>query len=77
MIDEGDPFVFNDEEQKVFDSVCDLHKQLDDILARVKNEIPPSRERSLVITKIQEADMWLARVPLASDSYLGKAHLGK
>lgn len=77
MTSKADSFVFSDKEQKLFDSVCDLHEQLDDILARVKNEIPPSRERSLVITKIQEADMWLARVPLASDSYLGKAHLGK
>lgn len=31
----------------------------------IEEEIPPSRERSLVLTKIQEAELWL---PLAAPS---------
>lgn len=33
-------------------------KDLDKVLQRIK-ELEPSRERSLVITKVQEAIMWL------------------
>lgn len=35
-----------------------LRKDVDDIIQRVKN-LPSSRERSLSITKLQEAVMWL------------------
>jgi len=35
-----------------------LRKDTDDIIQRVKN-LPPSRERSLSITKLQESVMWL------------------
>lgn len=35
-----------------------LRKDMDDIIQRVK-ELPSSRERSLTITKLQEAVMWL------------------
>jgi hypothetical protein len=35
-----------------------LRKDTDDIIQRIKN-LPPSRERSLAITKLQEGVMWL------------------
>jgi hypothetical protein len=35
-----------------------LRKNLDDNLQQLK-ELPPSRERALAITKLQEAIMWL------------------
>lgn len=35
-----------------------LRKDTDDIIQRVK-ALPPSRERSLAITKLQEGVMWL------------------
>ena len=35
-----------------------LRKDLDEKIQEVKN-LPPSRERSLAITKLQEAVMWL------------------
>lgn len=68
-IREGKPFddllVMTDEEEKVFDSVMEFHDEFDDLIDRVKAEIPSSRERSLVITKLQEADMWMSMVPLS------------
>ena len=60
-----DDFVMTDEEEKVFDSVMEFHDEFDDMIDRVKAEIPSSRERSLVITKLQEADMWMGMVPLS------------
>lgn len=65
---EGKPFedfVMTDEEEKVFGSVMEFHDEFDDLIDRVKAEIPSSRERSLVITKLQEADMWMGMVPLS------------
>lgn len=35
-----------------------LRKEIDEKIQQVKN-LPPSRERSLAITKLQEAVMWL------------------
>lgn len=35
-----------------------LRKEIDDKIQEVKN-LPPSRERSIAITKLQEAVMWL------------------
>ena len=35
-----------------------LRKEIDDKIQQVKN-LPPSRERSLAVTKLQEAVMWL------------------
>ena len=35
-----------------------LRKDIDDIIQRIKS-LPPSRERSLAITKLQEGVMWL------------------
>lgn len=60
-----DDFVMTDEEEKVFDSVQELHDEFEKLIARVEDEIPSSRERSLVITKLQEADMWMGMVPLS------------
>ena len=37
-----------------------LRKELDEKIQEVKN-LPPSRERSLAITKLQEAVMWLGK----------------
>lgn len=58
-------FVMTPEEEKVWDSVMELHDEFEKLIARVEDEIPPSRERSLVITKLQEADMWRNMVPLS------------
>lgn len=60
-----DLLVMTDEEEKVFDSVMGFHDDFDKLIARVEDEIPSSRERSLVITKLQEADMWMGMVPLS------------
>lgn len=65
---EGEPFenfVMTPEEEKVWDSVTEFHDEFDKLIARVEDEIPSSRERSLVITKLQEADMWMSMVPLS------------
>lgn len=35
-----------------------LRKEIDEKIQKVKN-LPPSRERSLAVTKLQEAVMWL------------------
>ncbi len=45
-----------DENQVIFNK--QMRKDLDELLQGIKNAIP-SRERSLAITKIQEAIMWL------------------
>lgn len=58
-------FVMTDEEEKVFDSVLDFHEKFAELIAEVKKKVPWSRERSLVITKLQEADMWMGMVPLS------------
>lgn len=58
-------FVMTDEEKRVFDSVMELHDKIARIVDTVENNIPSSRERSLVITKLQEADMWLGMVSLS------------
>jgi hypothetical protein len=36
-----------------------LRQDGDTLIQRVKNDLPPSRELSLVITKVQEGVMWL------------------
>lgn len=59
-----DLITMTNEEERVFDSVQDLHNEVEKLIVRVEDEIPSSRERSLVITKLQEANMWLAEVPL-------------
>ena len=60
-----DAFVMTDEEEEVFDSVMEFHETFDELIDQVKKKIPSSRERSLVITKLQEADMWMGMVPLS------------
>lgn len=60
-----DTFVMTDEEEEVFDSVMEFHETFDELIEQVKKKIPSSRERSLVITKLQEADMWMGMVPLS------------
>ena len=60
-----DAFVMTDEEEEVFDSVMEFHETFDELIEQVKKKIPSSRERSLVITKLQEADMWMGLVPLS------------
>lgn len=60
-----DAFVMTDEEEEVFDSVMEFHETFDELIEQVKKKIPSSRERSLVITKLQEADMWMGMVPLS------------
>ena len=60
-----DAFVMTDEEEEVFDSVMEFHETFDELIEQVKKKIPSSRERSLVITKLQEADMWMGMIPLS------------
>ena len=61
-----DAFVMtNEEEEEVFDSVMEFHETFDELIEQVKKKIPSSRERSLVITKLQEADMWMGMIPLS------------
>lgn len=57
--------VMTQEEEKVWDSVIELHNEFAKLIARVEDEIPSSRERSLVLTKLQEADLWMGMVPLS------------
>lgn len=57
--------VMTDAEEDVFDSVEDIHSEISSTIERVKKEIPSSRERSLVITKLQEAYLWLEVTPLS------------
>lgn len=57
--------VMTPEEEKVFDSVWDFHEKFVELIKEVEKKIPLSRERSLVITKLQEADMWMGMVPLS------------
>lgn len=69
MIEEGKPFdsdlVLSLEEENAHNAVDEIHEEIEDILSRIEDDIPSSRERSLVITKLQEADMWLDHVPLS------------
>lgn len=61
--DEG--MTMTDEEEKVFDHVLYFHTKFAELIKDVEKKIPSSRERSLVITKLQEADMWMGMVPLS------------
>lgn len=69
MIVEGKSFdsdlVLSLEEEDAYNAVDEIHDGIEDILSRIEDDIPSSRERSLVITKLQEADMWLEHVPLS------------
>lgn len=58
-------FTMTPEEERTFDSVLDFHKKFSELIAEIEKKIPSSRERSLVITKLQEADMWMGMVPLS------------
>lgn len=64
-MNETSDFVMTDSEEQVYDSVLDLHEYIAKAIDKVNSDIPSSRERSLVITKLQEADMWLSYVPLS------------
>lgn len=46
------------------DRVEDIQNNIEKLVTRVNDDIPPSRERSLVITKLQEAYLWLEIAPL-------------
>lgn len=68
MIKEGKDFsrmVMSDSEVEVFDFVTDLHYRLIGLIDDINEKVPPSRERSLVITKIQEANLWLNMLSLS------------
>lgn len=55
-MDEEHKFTYTYEEEVVGNKK--LRKSIDEIIQEVK-EMPPSRERSLSITKLQEGVMWL------------------
>lgn len=59
------PLNITDAEADMFDTIGDIQDNLEEMIARIKDEIPSSRERSLVITKLQEASLWLDEVPLS------------
>lgn len=53
------------EEEKAFDCVAELYGKLGEIRARIEKDVPSSRERSLVLTKLDEAVLWLGMAPLS------------
>lgn len=53
------------EEKSVFDIIADIQNDIEEMIVRIKQDIPSSRERSLVITKLQEASLWLDETPLS------------
>lgn len=58
-------FVMTDEEEKAFDCVTELYGKLGEIRAQIEKDLPSSRERSLVLTKLDEAALWLGMAPLS------------
>ena len=59
MVDQsGQVIAANEARDKEIIGNKQLRKDIDDIIQRVK-ELPASRERSITITKLQEAVMWL------------------
>lgn len=52
------------EDKKAFDGVAELYGKLGEIRAQIEKEVPSSRERSLVLTKLDEAVLWLGMAPL-------------
>ena len=66
---EGESFdeslVMSPEEEKVFDVINKTDSDICALIGRVRSQIPSSREASLVITKLEEAIMWLNKVPLS------------
>ena len=60
-----DDLVMSEQEEEVFDTIEDLRNDIEDMIARVKDDVPSSRERSLAITKLQEAMFWLDYAPLS------------
>ena len=60
-----DDVVMSEQEEEVFDTIEELRNDIEDMIAHVKNDVPSSRERSLAITKLQEAMFWLDYAPLS------------
>ena len=60
-----DDLVMSEQEEEVFDTIEELRNDIEDMIARVKDDVPSSRERSLAITKLQEAIFWLDYAPLS------------
>lgn len=60
-----DDLVMSEQEEEVFDTIEELRNDIEDMIARVKDDVPSSRERSLAITKLQEAMFWLDYAPLS------------
>lgn len=42
-------------------TLIDLGSMLDRVTTLINEEVPAGRERSMVLTKLEEADMWLVR----------------
>ena len=53
------------EEGKAFDCVVELYRKIGKIRDQIEKDIPSSRERSLVLTKLDEALLWLGMTPLS------------
>lgn len=53
------------EEEKAFDCVAELYGKIGEIRAQIEKDVPSSRERSLVLTKLDEAVLWLGMAPLS------------
>lgn len=54
------PCVFNGADDKTDQSVIDTTKKISEVCLDIETNIPPSRERSLALTKLEEAHFWLA-----------------
>lgn len=52
-------------EGEVFDSVFELYRKFGEIRAQIEKDVPSSRECSLVLTKLDEAVLWLGMAPLS------------
>lgn len=44
--------------------VAELYRKIGEIRAQIEKDVPSSRERSLVLTKLDEAVLWLGMAPL-------------
>lgn len=64
-VDQCKSLDISDEEKSVFDIIADIQNDIEEMIVKIKQYIPSSRERSFVITKLQEASLWLDETPLS------------
>lgn len=64
-VDQCKTLDISDEEKSVFNIIADIQNDIEETIVQIKQDIPSSRERSFVITKLQEASLWLDEAPLS------------